>query len=108
MCLETIDDDTPVSQDNVHLLLPYLLEWIAQYVMECRHVGRLEALRAIYSSRMYARLEVEATDLWMWGPVALYELLCDEKGWLRPEKRVVHWEPGADGDEKGWPLIPNP
>lgn len=85
------DFNTPVTQDNVHRELPFQVEWIAQYIQDYQHLGLSEALRAIYMSEMYSRLEEASTALWMAGPVCLYEQLCDEKGWPRPAKRVERW-----------------
>lgn len=83
-----------------HLMLPEIIERVVWYVMERQGLSMEAAIVEIYTSRMYAELEEEATKLWHLGPVGLYEMLCDEKCWPRPVKRVEHWEPWSGGAEK--------
>ena len=40
---------------------------------EDKGVGIVEAMKILYSSETYARLENESTKAWHLGPVALYE-----------------------------------
>lgn len=88
------------EEDEVYDYLPYAVNWMVQYMEECQGMTAERALEELYCSEFYTRLEDARWDLWHEGPVGLYELLCDEKGWPRPEKRVEHWEPGAGGAEK--------
>lgn len=62
-----------ITQQNVHLLLPSKLSWMANMLAEDNGIGIVEAMKLLYSSDVYARLEKEATKAWHLGPVALYE-----------------------------------
>ena len=62
-----------VTQKNVHLLLPSKLSWMANMLAEDKGISIVEAMKMLYSSEVYARLEKESTKAWHLGPVALYE-----------------------------------
>ena len=62
-----------VTQKNVHLLIPSKLSWMANMLAEDRGISIVEAMKMLYSSEVYARLEEESTKAWHLGPVALYE-----------------------------------
>ena len=62
-----------ITQQNVHLLLPSKLSWMANMLAEDKGISVVEAMKLLYSSDVYARLEKEATKAWHLGPVALYE-----------------------------------
>ena len=62
-----------ITQKNVHLLLPSKLSWMANMLAEDRGISIVEAMKLLYSSEVYARLENESTKAWHLGPVALYE-----------------------------------
>ena len=62
-----------ITQENVHLLLPSKLSWMANMLAEDRGISIVEAMKLLYSSDLYARLENEATKSWHLGPVALYQ-----------------------------------
>ena len=64
---------TAITQDNLYLLLPSKVSWLAEMLSEDTGVSIVEAIRRIYQSEMYKRLEIEETKLWHEGPVALYE-----------------------------------
>ena len=70
-----------ITQQNVHLLLPSKLSWMANMLAEDKGISIVEAMKLLYSSDVYARLEKEATKAWHLGPVALYEeYLSEVKG----------------------------
>ena len=62
-----------VTQENVHLLIPSKLSWMANMLAEDKGISIVEAMKMLYSSDVYARLENESTKAWHLGPVALYE-----------------------------------
>ena len=62
-----------ITQQNVHLLLPSKLSWMANMLAEDKGISIVEAMKLLYSSDVDARLEKEATKAWHLGPVALYE-----------------------------------
>lgn len=64
---------TDITQENLYLLLPSKVSGVAVMLSEELGIGTLEAIRRIYRSEMYRRLEDEGTKLWHEGPVALCE-----------------------------------
>lgn len=69
----SIDKNLTITQQNVYLLLPSKMSWIANMLAEDRGISIVEAIKILYSSEMYARLEDESTKAWHLGPVALYQ-----------------------------------
>ena len=62
-----------ITQENVHLLLPSKLSWMANMLAEDRGISIVEAMKLLYASDVYLRLEQESTKTWHLGPVALYQ-----------------------------------
>lgn len=62
-----------ITQKNVHLLIPSKLSWMANMLAEDRDISIVEAMKILYTSEVYSRLEDESTKVWHLGPVALYE-----------------------------------
>ena len=62
-----------INQDNLYLLLPSKVAWLAGMLSEDKNISIVEALRMIYSSDTYKQLETESTKMWHLGPVALYQ-----------------------------------
>ena len=62
-----------ITQQNLYLLLPSKMSWLANMLAEDRGVTIVEAMKTLYTSSFYARLADESTKLWHLGPVALYE-----------------------------------
>ena len=62
-----------ITQQNLYLLLPSKMSWLANMLAEDRGITIVEAMKTLYTSAFYARLADESTKLWHLGPVALYE-----------------------------------
>ena len=62
-----------ITQQNLYLLLPSKMSWLATMLAEDKGISIVEAMIILYSSSFYARLADESTKLWHLGPVALYE-----------------------------------
>jgi hypothetical protein len=62
-----------INQNNLYLLLPSKVAWLANMLLIDKKIDMIEAMKSIYSSDTYSRLEDESTKLWHLGPVALYE-----------------------------------
>ena len=69
---------TDITQDNLYLLLPSKVSRISVMLSEDTGTGVVEAIRRIYNSELYRKLEIEETKLWHEGPVALYEEIYRE------------------------------
>jgi len=67
-----------ITQDNLYLLLPSKISWLATMFAEDKGISIIEAIKKIYSSQLYKRLQDESTKLWHLGPIALYEELQEE------------------------------
>ena len=68
-----------INQDNLYLLLPGKIAWMTEMLIDDKNIGIFEAIREIYSSDTYKKLENESSKIWHLGPVALYEKLSEEK-----------------------------
>lgn len=62
-----------ITQENLYLLLPSKMSWLANMLAEDKGITIVEAMKTLYTSPFYARLADESTKLWHLGPVALYE-----------------------------------
>lgn len=62
-----------ITQDNLYLILPSKVSWVADMLCTDKHISVIEAMRQIYSSKMYKQLEQERTKRWYEGPVSLYQ-----------------------------------
>lgn len=67
-----------VNQDNLYLLLPSKISWLADMLVENKGLSIVEAIKKIYSSELYDKLQDEKTKMWHLGPVALYKELEKE------------------------------
>lgn len=66
-----------VTQDNLYLFLPSKISWMAEMLSEDKKISIINAIKEIYASDIYRRLETEETKLWHLGPVALYEEMTE-------------------------------
>lgn len=67
-----------VNQKNLYLLLPSKVSWLADMLVENKGYSVVDAIKKIYSSNLYQKLQDEKTKMWHLGPVALYEELEEE------------------------------
>ena len=68
-----------VNQQNLYLFLPSKICWMAEMLSDEQQIGIVEAVKKIYASATYKRLEKEETKLWHYGPVALYQDYVNER-----------------------------
>jgi len=59
--------------------LQMLIPMVIQTIIEKNNITPIEAVKLLYSSILYEKLEKESTKLWHLSPLALYELLEMEK-----------------------------
>lgn len=67
-----------INQNNLYLLLPSKISWLASMLVEYNGMSIADAIKTIYSSKLYKKLKVESTKMWHLGPVALYQELSEE------------------------------
>ncbi len=64
-----------VTQENVHLLLPWKIAGMAELMAKDCGITTLEAMRRIYAMPLYQKLADEATKLWHNSSEQLYLML---------------------------------
>ena len=55
--------------------LQMLVPMIIQVIIANKKIPAVEAIKLLYVSSLYQKLEIESTKLWHLSPLALYELL---------------------------------
>lgn len=66
---------TKITQENLYLLLPIKIGWLAPWLSEDKGISLTDAVILIYRSRLYQKLSTESTKYWHLGPVDLYKEL---------------------------------
>lgn len=67
-----------INQDNVYLLLPNKVAQLANRLVENGFASdEVSAIKMVYNSSVYAKLEIEQTKYWWLGLNALYEELIE-------------------------------
>ncbi len=66
-----------VTQENLYLFLPSKISWMADMLASDKKISIADAVKEIYKSETYCKLENDATKLWHLGPVALYQEFTD-------------------------------
>ena len=66
-----------VTQENLYLFLPSKISWMADMLASDKKISIADAVKEIYKSETYRKLENDATKLWHLGPVALYQEFID-------------------------------
>ena len=64
-----------ITQDNIYLILPSKVSRVAEMLADDSNISIIDAVKQVYSSDIYRRLEREYTKQWHLGPVALYQEL---------------------------------
>lgn len=67
-----------ITQENLYLLMPLKIGWLAKWLVEDTGITVAEAITRIYRSRLYKKLSCENTKYWHLGPVDLYAELKQE------------------------------
>ena len=67
-----------INQDNLYLLLPSKVSWLASMLVEYKGMNITEAIKTIYRSKLYKQLKIESTKTWHLGQVELYQELESE------------------------------
>jgi len=67
--------NAPITQDNLYLILPIKIGWLAEWLVKDKGISLQDAINCIYHSKLYKKLSTESTKYWHLGPVDLYEEL---------------------------------
>ncbi len=62
-----------ITQGNLYLILPSKVSRMAEMLAADSGKNIVQAVKEIYASNVYKRLEQEHTKQWHLGPVALYQ-----------------------------------
>lgn len=61
-----------INQQNLYLLLPAKVSRMAEMLVDDKGLSMIDALKKVYASAVYKRLEDERTKAWHLGPATLY------------------------------------
>ncbi len=67
-----------ITQDNLYLLLPLKIAWLAPWLSEDIGISLTDAINRIYRSKLYKKLSTANTQYWHLGPADLYKELKKE------------------------------
>jgi hypothetical protein len=67
-----------ITPETLYLILPFKVSQLAVLFAQTNNIKQDEAIRIIYRSQTYQKLEREGTKYWHLGPVALLEILTEE------------------------------
>ncbi len=67
-----------ITQENLYLLLPSKVSWLVGMIKDGREISIADAVKHIYTSAVYKKLEQENTKMWHLGPVDLYNEMGSE------------------------------
>lgn len=67
-----------ITQENVHLLLPWKTAGVAELWAKDLDVPPVEALMRFYRTDFYKSIETESTKLWTYSPEQLYYIFKNE------------------------------
>lgn len=67
-----------IDQSNLYLLISSKMGWLANMLSNDEGISIVDAIKKLYSSEMYKKLENESSKTWHLEPVALYEDFMEE------------------------------
>jgi len=70
--------NTKITQDNLYMLLPLKIGWLAPWLSENKNISLTDAINRIYRSKLYKKLSTASTLYWQLSPVDLYNELKTE------------------------------
>ena len=65
-------------QEQFNAMLPVISADIAKMIAQKKNISEKEAIKLLYTSKVYAALEQEDTKLWQYSTPMLYSLLEQE------------------------------
>lgn len=67
-----------MGQEQFVAMMPYISTDLVAMIAEKQHITEEEAIKKLYSSKLYAVLEKEETKVWQYSTQMLYSLLEQE------------------------------
>ena len=67
-----------MGQEQFNAMLPVISADFAKMITQKKNISEKEAIKLLYTSKVYAALEQEDTKLWQYSTPMLYSLLEQE------------------------------
>ena len=67
-----------MGQEQFNAMMPVICADVVKLISEKRQVAENEAIKLLYSSKLYEALEQEETKVWQYSTPMLYSLLEQE------------------------------
>lgn len=68
-----------MSDNGIRAMLEFIVPRLVRLIMDKQNMSEDEAIKELYSSTLYSRLEEEKTKLWHLSVLTLYDLWLEEK-----------------------------
>ena len=68
-----------MGQEQFAAIMPYISANFISLIVEKQNITEKEAIKKLYSSKLYAALEQEDTKVWQYSTPMLYSLLEQEE-----------------------------
>lgn len=68
-----------MGQEQFAAIMPYISADFISLIVEKQNITEKEAIKKLYSSKLYAALEQEDTKVWQYSTPMLYSLLEQEE-----------------------------
>ena len=66
-------------QEQFIAMMPYISTDLVSLISEKQNISEKDAIKKLYSSKLYAALEQEETKLWQYSTLMLYSLFEQEE-----------------------------
>lgn len=68
-----------MGQEKFTAIMPYISTDLVSMIIEKQNISGEEAIKKLYSSKLYAALENEETKVWQYSTHMLYSLFEEEE-----------------------------
>ena len=68
-----------MEQNNFVAIMPYISSDLLRMIADKQNLSEEEAVKKLYSSKLYSMLEKEDTKVWQYSTPMLYSLLLQEE-----------------------------
>ena len=68
-----------MKPDEFSSVMPYISSDLVKMIIQKKNIPAKDAIKALYSSKLYAALEQEETKVWQYSTLTLYALLEMER-----------------------------
>ena len=68
-----------MGQEQFIAIMPYITDALAAMIAQKQNLSEIDAVKALYDSKVYALLEQEETKVWQYSTEMLYSLFVQEQ-----------------------------